>query len=265
MQRRWAAICLAFFLVTAAGAYAVQALAEGPEIDMEGETYQNNDTFTTNGTTYTVVVEGGSGSLVYNQTVSNEETWANNSAVEFRNGSYNVTIEPSENPSRFGLAEEFDVESILQNDSEVENQTYTADDGTEFVRYRNGSTQPLEDYLPEPNRVVFSEGDTVEHANESKTVDNVTSEEVTLTWETEEEASTTLSQGTNVTIDNQTYVATFPDDQTLMLSENVASYQEQARHQAYFQDRLGGLDYVIIFSLVSAFLIATLAFLPRRG
>lgn len=265
MQRRWAAICLAFFLVTAAGAYGVQALAEGPEIDMEGETYQNNDTFETNGTTYTVEVDGGTGSLVYNETVSNEDSWDNNSAVEFEDASYNVTIEPAEDPDQFGLTEEFDVESILQNDSEVANQTYSTDDGTEFVRYRDGSTEPLDEYLPEPNQLTYSENDTVEHDNESKTAENVTSESVALTWETEEEQSETLAQGENVTVDNQTYVATFPDDQTVMLSEDVASYQEQAGHQEYFQQRLSGLNYVIIFSLFSAFLIAALAFLPRRG
>ena len=265
MQRRWAAICLAFFLVTAAGAYGVQAIAQEPELEMEGETYQDNDTFERNGTTYTVQVDGGTGSLVYNETINEEDSWENNSAVEYEGGEYNVTIEPAENPTRFGLTEMFDVESILQNDSEVDNKTYTAEDGTEFVRYRDGSTEPLEEYLPDPNQVVFSEGETVEHANESKTVDNVTTESVALTWETEEEQSETLAHGENVTIDNRTYVATFPDEQTVVLSEDVRSYQEQVGHQEYFQQRLSGLNYVILFSMFSAFLIAALAFLPRRG
>jgi hypothetical protein len=265
MQRRWAAICLAFFLVTAAGAYGVSAVAEEPDLELSGDTYQQDDTLQTNGTTYTVAVSGGSGSLVYNETVSNEESFANNSAIEYAEGSYNVTIESADDPSGFALVEEFDVESILVNDSAVENQTYTADDGTQFVRYRNGTTQAVDAYLPEPNRETFSEGDSLQHAGESKTVDNVTASSVTVTWETEEEQTVSLAHGENATVGGTQYVATFPADDTVKLSEDVAGYQEYADNQQYFQQRLSGLNYVVIFSLVSAFLLTAIAFLPRRG
>ena len=265
MQRRWAAVCLAFFLVTAGGAYGTMAVAEEPTLRMEGDTYQENDTFDRNGTTYTVRVSEGSGELVHNETVSNEETRDNGSVVEYEGGEYNVTIEPGADPSRFALVEEFDVEAILANDSEVENRTYTAEDGTEFVRYRDGSTEPLEEYLPEPDSATFSEGDAVQHANVSKNVENVTNESVSLAWEAEEQQSQTLGHGTNVTIDNQTYVATFPSPDTVRLSSDVQEYQRQAGNQEYFQQRLSGLMYVIIFSLVSAFVLVTTAFMPRRG
>lgn len=265
MQRRWAAVCLAFFLVTAAGAYGASAIAEGPELDLEGDTYQHNDTFEANGTTYTVAVSGGSGSLVYNETVSNEETFANNTAIEYDDGSYNVSIESGEDPSGFALVEQFDAESLLVNDSAVENQTYTADDGSAFVRYRNETTQPLEAYLPEPDRETFSEGDTLQHAGNSKTVENVTSESVVVTWEAEEEQSLSLAQGENVTVDDTQYVATFPSDDTVKLSEDVAGYQQYDANRQYFQQRLSGLNYVMIFSLGAAFLLTALSFLPRRG
>ena len=265
MQRRWAAICLAFFLVMAAGAYGVSAVAEEPALDLEGDTYQDNDTFDVGDTTYTVAVEGGSGSLTYNETVENEETLDDGSEVEYANGTYNLTIEDAENPSRFALTEVFDVEAILQNDPEVDNQTYEAEDGTQFVRYRDGSTEPLEEYLPEPDQETFSEGDTIEQGGETKTVDNVSAESVTLTWETEEEQSATLAHGENVTIDDTTYVATFPDENTVRLSEDVEEYQRQAENQEYFQERMSGLNYVVLFSLFTSFLLAALAFLPRRG
>ena len=249
----------------AGGAYGSMALAEEPELEMEGDTFQDNDTFDQNGTTYTVQVSEGSGELVYNETITNEDSWASGDVVEFEDGEYNVTIEDAEEPTRFALIEEFDVEAILQNDSEVDNQTYESEDGTEFVRYRDGSTEPLEEYLPEPDQAVFSEGDAVEHEGESKTVDNVTQEEVALVWESEEEQSETLAHGENVTIDNQTYVATFPSADTVRLSADVQEYQRQAANQEYFQERLSGLNYVIIFSLLSAFVLATTAFMPRRG
>ena len=249
----------------AAGAYGVSAVAEEPELQMEGDTYQNNDTFDAGGATYTVAVEGGSGELTHNETVEKEESLSAGSEVEYDGGTYNLTVEDAEDPSQFALTEVFDVEAILQNDSQVENQTYQGEDGTEFVRYRDGSTEPLEEYLPQPNQETFAEGGTIQHAGESKTVDNVTAESVTLTWETEEQQSATLAQGENVTVDNTTYVATFPDDSTVMLSEDVAEYQRQAGNQEYFQQRLSGLNYVVIFSLFTSFLLAALAFLPRRG
>lgn len=265
MQRRWAAICLAFFLVTAAGAYGVGVVAEEPELELEGDTYQQNDTFATNGTTYTVTISGGSGALVYNETVSNEETFANNSAIPYANGSYNVSIEAAADPSSFALVEEFAVESILANDSAVENQTYTAGDGTQFVRYANGTTQPVDEYLPDPNRETFSEGDTIQQAGNAKNVANVTNESVVVTWESEEEQSLALAPGENVTVDDTQYVATFPSSDTVKLSEDVAGYQAYADNVQYFQQRLSGLYYVTIFSLGAAFLLAALAFLPRRG
>ena len=265
MQRRWAAVCLAFFLVTAAGAYGSMAVAEGPELDLEGDTYQDNDTFVENGTTYTVHVSEGTGELVYNETVAEEESWDNGSVVEYRDGEYNVTVEPGDDPTRFALVEEFDVEAILQNDSEVENKTYTAEDGTEFVRYRDGSTEPLEEYLPEPDQEVFAEGEAVEHDNESKTVEDVTNESVDLAWEAEVEQTETLAHGENVTVADRTYVATFPSADTVQLSEDVEGYQAYQADYEYFQERLSGLNYVVIFSLITAFVLTATAFLPRRG
>lgn len=265
MQRRWAAVCLAFFLVTAAGAYGSMALAEGPELDVEGDTYQNDETFDEGGTTYTVAVSEGSGELVYTETVSNEASWDDGSVVEYRGGEYNVTIDTAADPSGFALVEEFDVEAILQDDPEVENQTYTAEDGSEFVRYRDGSTEPLEEYLPEPEREAFDEGDTVEHDGFSKTVGNVTNESVTLTWTAEEENTESLADGENVTVGDQTYVATFPSADTVLLSEDVAGYQEYAADTEYYQQRLSGLNYVVIFSLIAGFILTMTAFLPRRG
>lgn len=265
MQRRWAAICLAFFLVTAAGAYGVSAVAEEPTIDVEGDAYQSGGTFTTNGTTYTVSVDGGSGSLTSNQTVSNEGTFENGSTVEYQDGNYNVTIESAQNPTTFELTEQFDVEAILANDSAVDNTTYTTDDDTEFVRYRDGDTQPLDEYLPDPQRETFAEGGTIQHGGQSKTVDNVTSSAATLTWETEEEQSISLAEGGTFTIGDTQYVATFPSNDTVVVSNDVEGYQSQADNQEYFQQRLSGLNFVVLFSLASAFLLAVVAFLPRRG
>ena len=261
MQRRWAAICLAFFLVTAAGAYAVMAVADEPTLDVEGETYQENDTLETNGTTYTFT----GNAFVRNVTEEQEEDWENGSTVQFEDGEYGVLIEGGEDPDEFALVELFDVESILQNDSEVDNQTYESDDGTEFVRYRNGSTQPLEEYLPERDTRTFAVEDTLGHEGETKVVANVSAEAVTLAWEEEVAEETGAEEGEVIELGGTEYVVTYPEEGTVMLSEDVEDYQRQVDNQEFFQERISGLTYVILFSLGSAFLLAAMAFMPRRG
>jgi hypothetical protein len=265
MQRRWAAIYLAFFLVMAGSAYSVMAVAEEPAMDIEGDTYQQGDTLEANGTTYTVgEVGGGEASLGYNTTVEQETTFANNSVVEYGDGQYNVTIQPGENSTSFTLTEEFDVEAILQNDSRVDNQTYQRADGTQFVRYENGTTQPLDEYLPEPNQEQFSVGDSIEHGGTTKTVQSVSSSEAVLTWEETTAESIGLEQGAIVTVGGTEYVATFPDNSTVMLSTDIEGYEQVIENREYFQQRTSGLMYVVLFSLGAGFLLAAMAFMPRR-
>lgn len=265
MQRRWAAIYLAFFLVMAASAYSVMAVAEEPAMDIEGDTYQAGDTFEVDGTTYTVAeIADGEGTVEYNTTQTQQTTFANNSVVTYRGGEYNVTIESGEEPDSFTLTEEFDVEAILRNDSQVDNQTYEREDGSEFVRYKNGTTQPLEEYLPEPNQERFAVGDTIEHENTTKTVDSVSSSEAVLTWETTTTSSISFEEGGVVEIGGTEYVATFPDNETVLLSTDVEGYNQVVEDQEYFQERISGVRYVMIFSLAAAFILAATAFMPRR-
>lgn len=266
MQRRWAAICIAFFLVTATGAYAVMAVAEEPPVEVQGQSYEAGDTIQENGTTYLVNHTGdGAWQLEYSQTVVEETTFDNNTAVEYGNGSYNVSIESGDDPSSFTLVEEFDVTAILENDSAVENRTYTADDGTEFVRYRNGTTQPLEEYLPTPERETFAEGDTIQHSNASKTVENVTSSQAVLVLETQSNETIALAAGETVTVGDTSYATLSTGESQVELTSDVEGFNQELAAQERFQERLSGLSYVVIFSLVTGFLLVAFAFLPRRG
>ncbi|QLD85729.1 hypothetical protein HWV23_08320 [Natronomonas halophila] len=265
MQRRWAAIYLAFFLVMAGSAYSVMAVAEEPAMDIEGDTYQQGDTLEANGTTYTVAELGeGEASLAYNTTVEQETTFANNSVVEYGGDQYNVTVESGEEPNSFTLTQEFDVGAILQNDSRVDNQTYQREDGTEFVRYENGTTQPLDEYLPDPDQEQFSVGDSIEHGGTTKTVQSVSSSEAVLTWEETTAESIGLEEGGVVTVGGTEYVATFPDNSTVLLSTDVEGYEQVSEDREYFQERTSGLMYVVIFSVGAGFLLAAMALMPRR-
>ena len=102
------------------------------------------------------------------------------------------------------------------------------------------------------------------HDNETKTVANVTSEEVVLTWETETEQSVALEEGETFTVDDTEYIATFPDNETVVLSTDLEGYDSYEQSVEYHQERTSGLLYVVIFSLGSSFLLAALAFLPHR-
>lgn len=266
MQRRWAAICIAFFLVTAAGAYNMMAVAEEPAIDVQGQTYEAGDTIQRGGTTYLVNhTEDGAWQLEYTQTVVKQTTFANNTVVTYRDGSYNVSIASAKDPRSFTLVQEFDVPALLKKDPEVDNQTYTADDGTEFVRYRNGTTQPVDEYLPAPERATFAEGDTIEHSNVTKTVDNVTASQAVLVFEKQPTKTIGLEAGETFTLGDTQYVTLSAGDGQVTLSTDVKGYNQALDRQERFHERLSGLLFVIVYSLGAGFLLVALAFLPHRG
>ena len=64
MQRRAATVYGVLFLVIAAGAYSLIGVAQEPGIDLQGETYTENDTLTVDGLEYTVAsISDGEGAL----------------------------------------------------------------------------------------------------------------------------------------------------------------------------------------------------------
>jgi hypothetical protein len=264
MQRRWAAVCIAFFLVMGASAFSVMALAEAPTPDLDGQSHQNGSTFDEGGTTYTVAVADGDGELSYDATVDSEAEWGNNTEIEYRNGTYNVSIEAGNDSEAVTLVQAFDVPGTLEDDTDVENSTFTRDDGTEVVVYRNGTTQPLEEYL-DRDRETFSEGDTIEQDNRTKTVANVTSDRLVVTWDAEATRTVALEEGETFTLGDTEYVATFPDNDTVVISPEVEAYDRYENSVDYYHERTSGLLYVIIFSGGASFLLAALAFLPHRG
>lgn len=287
MQRRAATIYFVFFLVMAASAYSVIAVADQPAVEIEGDTYENGSQFTLDGQEYTVTkaaletAEGGDhggGGASYAATIAwtNESyqysaALANNSTVAYQDGTYRLLVEDGSAPSTFTLRQEFNVSQRLAEDPDVENRTYTSDDGTEFVRYRNGSTQPLDQYLPEPETVAFSEGDEFAYDGNRTTVSNVSSSEVAVVWTGDRKESVSFGQAENITLASTEYFAHFSghDDGvtiTLAPAEDVyPSYQRQAARQDYFQERMNGLWGIVILAGSVATLIVGLAMLPKKG
>jgi hypothetical protein len=283
MQRRAAAIYFVFFLVVGAGAYAYIGVAEQtsqPQYDLEGPIVESNGTAEIDGTEYQlsgIQREGGShgsgGELVSELTWTNEsyvasEAISNNSTVDYQNDSYRVVIANESGVSEFTLRAEQNVSQILQNDPAVENTTADRD-GTRYVVYRDNDTiQPLAEYLPEPETVTVSEGDTFPYDGNDATVVNVTTSEVVLEWDSSQENTVELTEGANITLANgQQYFANYHGhgEVEIVPASQYADYVQTNNERDSFQTRLNGLWGIAIISALAALTVLSTAYLPVRG
>lgn len=274
-----------FFLVTAAGAYAVLATAQAPTVDVQGQTLNQGDTIRVGGQQYTVTelsaqtqTDHGTTTTTFSGTVkfTNESfrhttKLKNGSNVSFRNGTYRVLIPNGSNVSQFTVRQQFNVSQRLRQDPRVENQTLQGDNGTTYVRFKNGTTQPLDEYLPEPNTANFSVGDTFPFKGNRTNVTEVTPEAVTLTFTAPKTQTAELTEGGNVTLGGQEYFAHFEGSQQnprVVLAPTdaqYANYNNQLQQQEYFHERENGLWGVIILSALTAIIITALAYMPVKG
>lgn len=74
-----------------------------------------------------------------------------------------------------------------------------------------------------------------------------------------------LSEGRNISLAGEEFVVHFPGSNTVLLSPQLAQYQEEVRAQAYYVNRIGGLWWVTMLSVFAAVLVVGLAYLPVRG
>ncbi|WP_160134398.1 hypothetical protein [Halococcus salsus] len=169
------------------------------------------------------------------------------------------------NVSSFTLRQEFDTAARLRADPAVADTTLSGANDTEYVRYRNGTTQPLDAYLPEPTTRNVSVGDRFPYQNNSSRVESINTSGVTLAWRANLTRSQELAAGENVTLGGTTYVAQFPQNDSVVLSQNVSGYQAEQEALDHFNDRMLGLWGVVIISLFAAILVLALAYLPVRG
>jgi len=283
MQRRAAAIYAAFFVVVAATSYSLIATAQEPTVQFEGEEALSvNDTLSVGGTTYTVssvsaTTEGGdhgspvrlvrSGELQWrNESARYTETWDNGSTVTFRDLEREVVVPNASDPTRFALREVIDREAILANDTAADNQTVTRD-GEEYVVVTEDGTSrlvPAADYFPTPETTSYVEGETIDYRGNETTLADVSSDGVTLAWTAPRTNTQSLSDGGNVTLDGETYLAVFPDNSSVVLTQNFDSYRAQQSGIDRFTRYRNGLWGVSILGSVSAVLLVGLAYLPSR-
>ncbi|MFB6169942.1 MAG: hypothetical protein ABEJ06_02235 [Haloarculaceae archaeon] len=252
-------------------------------------TIEDGDTLTYNGTEVTANVSSGNLTLVNdagnttasfgvgdsfryqgNTTTITEVT--DSAATLVWGENYRVVIPNASDPKAFTVVQEFNVTRRLRQDPEVENQPYQGADGP-FVRYRNGTTQPLDEYLPEQSQARFLEGDTLTFrvgsgfsavANET-TVAKVTDERVVLEWTGSRTTTTELTEGAVITLQGEEYVVHFTNPSTVVLSSNVDQYQQEVARIDQYHERMSGLWGVSVLSGLSAVLLVSIAYLPTRG
>jgi plastocyanin len=268
MQRRAATVYAVFFLVIAAGSYSLIGVAQEPGIDLEGDTYAENDTMTVNDMDYTVASVGdGEGTLSrVNESARYTTMWANNSTVQWDNSTYRVLIPNESDPGQFTLRQEFNLS---------ENTTTVTQNETEYVvvdENGNKSLVPVDEYknqqFGEPETREYAEGDTFQFEGNETIVSNVTAEEATLAWNAPRTLETSLAEGGNVTLgpdgNNETFVAHFPEDGVVQLSSNPDEYQTQANEIDHFNERIAGLWGIAILSGLTVALLFGLALLPNK-
>ncbi|MFC6863991.1 hypothetical protein ACFQGE_11040 [Halomicroarcula sp. GCM10025817] len=286
MQRRAAAAYFVFFLVVSVAAYAYIGVAESqrPEVNLD-ETAEltNESTFSVDGTTYTASNihlasggggHGGGGSMVAELAWTNEsarftQTVEHNTTTTYQNETY-LALTDNET-STLTLRQQFNVSQLLREDPAVRNSLATQN-GTQYVVYRENETlRPLEQWLPEPETLAFSPGDTYELTTDSgtqqATVAAVSGSGATLEWTGAEEQTRELSEGGNVTLSGQQYFAHFPDHSTVQVVsiDEYPEYQTALERQDYFHERKNGLWGVSILSGIAAVLLLGMAYMPTRG
>lgn len=290
MQRRAAAVSVVAFLLVGTVAYGLIATAEKPHVEIDGgERLAENDTFSVGGQTYDVsaveTTESGGGggghggggeateTLVATiewtvEDANNTQTWANGSVVTYDGTEWAVRVEDAEDPTSVTLVEQIDRQAILQNDSDADNETVTRDD-EEFVVVQeegeeNATLVPAAEYFPEPERREFGEGDSLEYQGNDATVETVESDGATLAWTAPKNNSVEVANHENVTLNGETHFAHFPDETTLVLSQDFEQLRQERQEIDEFTRHRNGLWGISLTSWVFSILLIGMAYLPSR-
>ncbi|EMA21631.1 hypothetical protein [Haloarcula argentinensis] len=89
----------------------------------------------------------------------------------------------------------------------------------------------------------------------------------TLEWFAPRENTIELSEGGNITLNEQRFFTHFPDHHTVQIVpiQQYDQYQETLDQQDYFHERKNGIWGVSILSGIAAVLMLGMAYMPVRG
>lgn len=247
---------------------------------------RNGSTITYNGTSYDVQIASTNPPQVayLNSTTSNDSRSLDTGSSIFYHGNqttvvsiasesvtlawgdpYRVRIENVSEPEAFELVEDINITRHLRMDTNVEDSVLTGTDGMRYIRYGNGSTKPLTEYLPEPETTRFEVGNSLGYRGNDSTIVEISPTEVRIEWVAPKNNSPQLQPGENITIDGKTYMIHLPsDDAVLVLTQDFQGYKESQERIAYYHERRSGLWGVTILSSLAAILLLGLSYLPPR-
>lgn len=286
MQRRAAAIYVAFFLVLGVASYSLIATAEAPTIGFENPEHslEEGDTFSIDGQQYTATTvsteveeessdHGGTTVTVTrtaafawtNQSALYTETWDNGSTVTYNGDQWDVVIPNASDPTSATLRESIDRAGILANDTNADNETVTRDGQAYVIVTENGSSTlvPASEYFPTPDTQQLSESQTLDYNGNQTRVD-VASDAVTLSWNAPRENSVQVGDQANVTLGGQTYLAFFETNESVVLTQDFESYRAQNDDIDQFTEQKNGLWGITIVSGLTIVFLIGMAFLPSR-
>ena len=279
MQRRAAAVYVAFFLVVGAVSFSLIATASAPEFSMENPEYtlQANESFTVNGTDYTVASisaqrsdEGAidrSGVIRWtNESARFTAEWTNGSTATYENRTWNVSFPAENGTGQFSLVESINRSAILRNDSSVEDQTTTLNGETFVVRNDSGNRTliPASEYFPEPETQQFQQGDQFQYQGNQTTVATVTNTSATLVWSAPQVNTVNVADEANVTLGGATFLVEFPNNSTIALADGYSQYAAFVTESTEYTNHINGLWGITILSGLSVIFIGALAYLPSR-
>ncbi|QCC50890.1 hypothetical protein [Halapricum salinum] len=183
---------------------------------------------------------------------------------------YLVTIpnETGVDPTTASLIQQQNVTRILGMDTDVRGTLGTNPDGSQFVEFENGTQVLLSEYLPDPEVETLEEGGTLQYQGNETTIGNITTAEVPLEWRGPKTFTRSLSEGSSVELNNETYFVHFPSDSTVKIlentTENYEAYQSDQNKIDKYNERKAGLWAVVIISLLAGLILLATAYLPVR-
>lgn len=249
-------------------------------------TLANGSTIPFNGTDYRVVVPAGEEPTAFDlnsTTIDDSQTFESGDTLTYRGNEtsvvsitssgvtvawgdpYRVLVAAGEDPTEMTFHQDINVSRVLAANPAVENTVLTDDDGTQYVRYRNGTTTTLSRFLPEPETHTVAEGETVGYQGVEATVLSVGTEEVVLEWFGPDTNSRTASEGSNASLGGSTYLAHFPEGgNELVLTQDFQGYEDSQDRIDYYHERISGIWAATIISGLAAVLLIGLSYLPSR-
>ena len=265
------------------------------DVVWEGQTARQEETFEAGATVayndseYDLSVNATAGTI----TLTNPDNPADNTTVEagdtFEYRGFEATVtDVSEDGATVVWGNEYLLETVSENVTDPTAATLTeqrnltqlaaldpalydeinAVNGTRVVTYRaNDTNAPVSDYFRPAERHELSEGGTLDYQGNETTVE-VTNESVILTWSGTRTESISLSEGENVTIQDETYFAHFPDDSSVRIletSEHYGEYHESEQRVEDYRERRNGFWGIVNLSIVAVIILVATALLPVKG